>query len=304
MDIRVLRYFIATVRAQSISAAAAALGITQPTLSRQLIELEEELGHRLFERSNRKIHLTPKGELFLERAEEVVELFERAKTEISADDDPVGTLSIAAAETPAMRYLAEVIQDFHRQAPRVKIDISSSNESGAAAALRSGIADIAVFTGTVDLEDYSFIRLPLQDRWGVLTPKDGPLAGKAAASPQDLRGLPLLVSKQAFHRNEFAGWLRAPLEALRIVGYFNLIYNAALLAEQGFGHAVSLEGIYQPGPDSRLCWLPLAPALAADVHVCWPKFRTPSRAAEVFIEKLHAKLAADKSPEAAHAQSA
>lgn len=292
MDIRVLRYFIATARAQSISAAATALHITQPTLSRQLIELENELGHRLFERSNRRIHLTPKGEIFLERAREVVELFDRAKAEVSADEEPMGTLSIAAAETPAMRFLAGVIQDFHRSAPSVKVDIASSNESGAAAALRSGVADIAVFTGTVDLEDYSFIRLPAKDRWGLLTPKNGPLAGHSEATAADLRGLPLLFSKQAMHRNEFAGWLRTPVEALSVVGFFNLIYNAALLAEQGFGHVVSLDGIYQPGPDSNLMWLPLSPALTADVHVCWPKFRTPSRAAEVFIEKLHARLAA------------
>lgn len=205
MNIRVIRYFIATVRAQSISAAAEQLYVTQPTLSRQFMELEEELGHKLFERSNRKIKLTPKGELFYARALEIVDLFDRTKAEVSAEDEVVGSINIAAGETPVIRFLARAIRRFHEQAPKVQCNFVSGSELDISSGLHNGTTDIGIFIGTVDLSDYNYIKLPEKDIWGLLTPIDGPLADKEFITVNDIVKVPLLCSRQALNNNEFNG---------------------------------------------------------------------------------------------------
>lgn len=290
MNIRVIRYFIATVRAQSISAAAQLLHVTQPTLSRQFMELEEELGHKLFERTNRKIKLTAKGELFYARALEIVELFDRTKMEVSADEEPLGSITIAAGETPVMRLIGRVIKQFHLKVPKVQCNVISGSELDISAGLRNGTTDIGLFIGTVNLSDYDYIKLPEKDRWGLLTTIDGPLSDKECITVNDITQVPLLCSRQALNNNEFTGWLGSAVNDLRIVGTFNLIYNAALLAEEGFGHVLSLEGIYTPGEQSNLKFIPLAPELEADVIAAWPKDRKISRATEIFLDILRTEM--------------
>lgn len=286
MNIRVIRYFIATVRAQSISAAAQQLFVTQPTLSRQFIELEEELGHKLFERSNRKIKLTPKGELFYARALEIVDLFDRTKAEVSAEDEVVGSINIAAGETPVIRFLARAIRRFHDLAPKVQCNVVSGSELEISSGLRNGTTDIGIFIGTVDLSDYDYIKLPQKDIWGLLTPINGPLAEKEFITVKDIVKVPLLCSRQAVNNNEFNGWLGQAAGELNIVGTFNLIYNAALLAEEGFGHVLALKDIYTPPADSNLRHIPLSPKLEADVIVAWPKNRRISKATEMLLDML------------------
>lgn len=286
MNIRVIRYFIATVRAQSISAAAQQLFVTQPTLSRQFMELEEELGHKLFERSNRKIKLTPKGELFYARALEIVDLFDRTKAEVSTEDEVVGSINIAAGETPVIRFLARAIRRFHDLAPKVQCNVVSGSELEISSGLRNGTTDIGIFIGTVDLSDYDYIKLPQKDIWGLLTPINGPLAEKEFITVKDIVKVPLLCSRQAVNNNEFNGWLGQAAGELNIVGTFNLIYNAALLAEEGFGHVLALKDIYTPPADSNLRHIPLSPKLEADVIVAWPKNRRISKATEMLLDML------------------
>ena len=290
MDIRVLRYFVATVRAQSISAGAEALHITQPTLSRQFIDLEEELRHKLFERSNRRIHLTPKGELFYERAKEILALVEKTKVEISAedDDDVCGTITLYAAETPFVSRLAKILNQFHERYPCVCVDIVSGNEEATTAALTTGVADLGLFVGHVDLGNYDYIRLPHKDTWGLLTRKDGPLGMKSGITAEDLTAIPLLCSKQALIRNEFTGWLGKAPEELHIIGTFNLIYNAARLVEAGFGHALSLQNIY--AETGNLINIPLVPLLQAETTLAWSKKRPVSRATEILLSYIRKAL--------------
>lgn len=290
MNIRVIRYFIATVRAQSISAAAEQLYVTQPTLSRQFMELEEELGHKLFERSNRKIKLTPKGELFYARALEIVDLFDRTKAEVSAEDEVVGSINIAAGETPVIRFLARAIRWFHEQAPKVQCNFVSGSELDISSRLHNGTTDIGIFIGTVDLSDYNYIKLPEKDIWGLLTPIDGPLADKEFITVNDIVKVPLLCSRQALNNNEFNGWLGQSADKLNIVGTFNLIYNAALLAEEGFGHVLALKDIYTPTQNSILRHIPLSPRLEADVVVAWPKNRRISQATEMLLDILRDEI--------------
>lgn len=286
MDIRVLRYFLAAAEEQSITGAAQKLHVTQPTLSRQFMELEEELGHALFIRTNRKLRLTPKGELFYERARSIVTLFERTKAEIRAEDELAGEIRIAAGETPALASLARAIARLQKEAPKVKFHITSGAEAEVKSELHSGLTDFGVFVGTADTVGYSAIKLKQKDVWGVLTPKNGPFAGKDRIEAADLIGEPLLCSEQSHRRNEFDGWLNDLKNDLDIVGTFNLLYNAYVLASAGVGHVIALGGVVNPAPESGLVWLPLYPKFECDILVAWDRTRHLSPAAERLIALL------------------
>lgn len=292
MEVRVLRYFIAAVEAESISGAAERLGVTQPTLSRQFMDLEAELGHALFIRSNRKLRLTAKGERFYERAKSIVELCDRAKREMLEEDELAGEIRIAAGETPALKTLARAIKRLQAVAPKVRCTIVSGAEPTVKAELHSGVTDFGVFVGTADISSYSTLRLHAKDVWGVLTRADGPYAGKTRIEATDLVDEPILCSSQAFERNEFAGWLNYLARDLRVVGTFNLLYNAYLLAQAGVGHVLALRGIINPEPGSGVIWLPLYPKLEADVIVAWEKQRRLSKPAQLLLDLLREEEAA------------
>lgn len=290
MDIRVLRYFIAAAEQQSISGAAQKLHVTQPTLSRQFMDLEEELGHALFVRTNRKLHLTPKGELFYERARSIVNLLDRTKEEIRADDELTGDIRIAAGETPALDSLARAIARLQSEAPNVRFHILSGAETEVKSELHAGLTDFGVFVGIADTAGYSSIKLKQKDIWGILTRVDGPFAGKAYIEASDLVGQPLMCSEQSFARNEFGGWLNDLKDDLNIVGTFNLLYNAYVLAAAGVGHVIALGGIINPTAASKLMWLPLRPKLECDVVVAWDRSRHLSPASERLITLLKEEL--------------
>ena len=292
VEVRVLRYFIAAVEAESISGAAERLGVTQPTLSRQFMDLEAELGHALFIRSNRKLRLTAKGERFYERAKSIVELCDRAKREMLEEDELAGEIRIAAGETPALKTLARTIKRLQAVAPKVRCTIVSGAEPTVKAELHSGVTDFGVFVGTADISSYSTLRLHAKDVWGVLTRADGPYAGKTRIEATDLVDEPILCSSQAFERNEFAGWLNYLARDLRVVGTFNLLYNAYLLAQAGVGHVLALRGIINPEPGSGVIWLPLYPKLEADVIVAWEKQRRLSKPAQLLLDLLREEEAA------------
>lgn len=286
MDIRVLRYFLAAVDEQSISGAAQKLHVTQPTLSRQFMELEEELGHKLFVRTNRKLHLTPKGELFYERARSIVDLFDRTKAEIRAEDELTGDIRIAAGETPALGSLARAIARLQLEAPKVRFHILSGAEAQVKSELHTGLTDFGVFVGIADTVGYSSIKLKQKDIWGILTRIDGPFAGKKHIEATDLVGQPLMCSEQSFVRNEFDGWLNDLKHDLNIIGTFNLLYNAYILASAGVGHVIALGGIINPTIASGLMWLPLHPKLECDIVVAWDRSRRLSPASKRLIELL------------------
>lgn len=292
MDIRVLRYFLAAVEAQSITGAAKRLFVTQPTLSRQFHELEDELGQKLFERSNRRLRLTPKGEQFLERARAIVELCDKTRAEMRAQDELCGDIRIAAGETPALRTLARAIKRLREGAPNVRCHIVSGSEETVRSELHSGLTDLGVLVGTADATGYASLRLKTRDVWGVITRTDGPWAEKTRIEAQDLVGEPLLCSRQSYERHEFSGWLKYLAEDLKIVGTFNLLYNACLEAEAGVGHVLALGGIVNPAPEMQLKWLPLYPALYADVSVVWEPGRRLTKPLQMLLDFLQQEEAA------------
>lgn len=294
MEIRVLRYFLTVVQEGSITQAAKALHVTQPTLSRQLMDLEEELGQTLFIRGSRRISLTEEGLLLRQRAEEILSLIDKTKTEFSAMDDASvrGEVRIGCGEGEAIRFIASTLTSMRKTYPRIQSRFYSGNALDVLDKLDKGLVDFAVVFGPTDLTQYHYLRLPGAHHWGLLMPKSSPLSQKDAVSPADLLSLPLICSAQALEQNEFSGWLGAPVEHLHIVSIYNLVYNAALLAQEGLGYVLSFDKLVPTGTDSPLCHRPLVPPIEAVPYLLWKQSQRFSKASRIFLDHLRKDLEA------------
>lgn len=289
MELRVLRYFLAVVREESISKAAESLHLTQPTFSRQLMELETELGTKLINRGkkNRKVTLTDEGRLFCQRAKELVELADRMRAEFSADKGTVsGEIYIGGGETRAMALIARAATELHGEYPHICYHLFSGNAADVTARLDSGLLDFGILVGEADMTKYDYLPLPVRDLWGVLMRRDSPLAAKSAVDRRDLAGLPLILSRQSLSSNELSGWYGRALGEADGVATYNLIYNAALMVESGLGCAVTLDKLVNTTGDSPLCFRPLTPKLEARLNIVWKKGRSFSKGAELFLQRL------------------
>lgn len=293
MELRVLRYFLAVAREESISAAAETLHLTQPTLSRQLMDLEEELGKKLFLRGNRKVTLTEDGVLLRKRAGEIVELVEKTESEFHEPEEWIGgDIYIGGGETDAMRLIARAAKEFQALHPQVRYHLFSGNAEDVTERLDKGLLDFGVLIEPADLKKYDLMKLPATDVWGVLMPKGSPLAARDAVRKEDLWDLPLLVSRQSLGQNEIYAWLGRNAEALNIVTTYNLIYNAALMVEEGMGYALTLDRLVNTAGDSKLCFRPLEPRQEVGLDIVWKKYQVFSRATEKFLEYLQEKFMA------------
>lgn len=289
MEIRVLRYFLTVVREESISAAADYLHITQPTLSRQIKELEDELGVKLLNRGkkNRKITLTDEGMLLRKRAEEIVTLTDKTRAEFDAAEEIIsGDIYIGGGETEAMRLIARAAKKLQDSYPHIKYHLFSGNADDVAERLDKGLLDFGVFIEPANMEKYDYLRLPVTDTWGLLMRKDSPLASLNNIEVKNLKEIPLIASRQSMTSNEFSGWGRFDFNQLYIVATYNLVYNASLLVAEGLGYALCLDRLVDTTDSSELCFRPLKPHLEARLNLVWKKYQIFSKAGEKFLEKL------------------
>lgn len=289
MELRVLRYFLAVVRAESISEAAEQLHITQPTLSRQIMDLEDSLGVQLFKRGrrNQKLTLTEAGTFLRRHAEEIVTLADRTEAAFAISGDAVtGDIYIGAGETDAVRLLARAAKQLQNRCPHVRYHISSGDGVDVAEQLDKGLIDFGVFLGAVDPEKYNSLPLQHQDTWGVLMRKDDPLAQKQAICPEDLWDKPLIVSRQVTSSDSFFHWLKKGPAEVNVAASYSLAFNASLMAEEGLGYALVLDKIINTSGDSSLCFRPAQPRITFGVQVVWKKHQVFSRAATLFLEEL------------------
>lgn len=292
MELRVLQYFLAIAREESISRAAEYLHITQPTLSRQIKELEDELGRRLFVRGSRKITLTEEGMLLRKRAEEITALLDKTESEITAAGEAVsGDVFIGCAETDRMRFLLREMKRMGGDYPGVRFHLFSGHEEAVAERLDKGLIDFALFVGQVNLDKYNYLTFPREDEWGFLMRGDCPLAAKDVVRPADLEGVPLICSRQMLDNNEMSGWLGRDFRELNIVATYNLVFNAALMAEEGIGAVLTIEGVGGLYANGGLCFRPLEPRVTAGLVLAWKKYQVFSRAAEKFLEYVQAAAA-------------
>lgn len=286
MEVRVLEYFLAVAREQSISGAAEVLHLTQPTLSRQLKELEDELGKRLLIRGSRRITLTEEGMLLRKRAEEIVSLVRRTRDEVMrSNEDVSGDVYIGAGETRCMRILADVMTDIRREYPEIRFHTVSGDSADIIERLDKGLFDFCLIMGNVDISRYSSVTLPVRDNFGLLMRRDSPLAEREFITPSDLDGIPVMFSRQVLIRDDFAEWLGKPTADLDLAGSYNLTYNASIMAKAGLAHIVTLDGLINTA-DSELVFRPFRPAFTIGMNIIWKKYQIFSRPAELFLERL------------------
>lgn len=286
MELRVLQYFLAVAREQNISAAAQSLHLTQPTLSRQLRDLEEELGRQLMIRGNRKITLTEDGILLRKRAEEILDLVSRTEKEIAQSDQTVsGDIYIGTGETDGVRRVARVARRMQEQYPGVAFHIVSDDAMDVCQRLDKGLLDFGILLGDIDKIKYCYLELPMKDTWGVLMRRDSPLAEKAAVSPQDLWDKPLILSRQVDNKSGLYRWLGKEPAELYTAATYNLIYNASLMVDEGMGYAFTLDKLVNTN-GSNLCFRPLQPRLELGMYLVWKRSQVFSKAAELFLQYI------------------
>lgn len=295
MEFRVLRYFLTVAREGSITKAADFLHVTQPTLSRQLKDLEQELGKKLFIRSSHSIILTDEGILLRKRAEEIVEMVDKLEAEFHSMEETIsGDVYIGGGETEAMRQIARVVKDLQPRYPEIRFHLFSGNEDDVTERLDRGLLDFGILIQPANISKYNYIHVPAKDVWGVVMRKDSPLAVKDSIQAVDLVNVPLICSrqvlKQTFSKNEFADWFGEDFDKLNIVTTYNLAYNAAIMVDEGIGYAVVLDKIVNTSSDSNLCFRPLEPRLESGLNMVWKKHQVFSAAAEFFLKEVQAKF--------------
>jgi DNA-binding transcriptional LysR family regulator len=295
MELRVLRYFLTVAREGSMTAAADFLHVTQPTLSRQLKDLEQELGKKLFVRSSHSINLTDEGMLLRKRAEEIIEMVDKLGAEFHSMEETInGDVYIGGGETDAMRQIARVVKDLQLGYPNIRYHLYSGNEDDVTERLDKGLLDFGILIQPADLSKYNYINIPGRDVWGVVMRKDSSLAFKGNIQAADLLNVPLICSRQAmkqtFSKNEFADWFGEDFEKLNVVTTYNLAYNASLMVEEGIGYAITLDKIVNTSSDSNLCFRPLEPRLESGLNLVWKKHQVFSAAAELFLKEVQGKF--------------
>lgn len=295
MEFRVLRYFLAVAREGSITKAAASLHVTQPTLSRQIKDLEEEIGQQLLIRGSHDVSLTAEGMILRKRAEEIIDMVAKTKAEFNSDQNNVtGEVYIGGGETQGMRLIAGVIKELRKKYPEIRYHFYSGNAENISERLDKGLLDFGIFIQPSDLSKYDSVTLPVKDTWGVIMPENCELAQKQFVTRQDLIGKPLICSQQAIRKmmpdNQFRDWFGDDFDKMNIIATYNLVFNAALLAEQGIGYVVTLDKLVDTMKND-VCFRPLSPILQSGLNIVWKKNQVFSPAAKTFLEALQERFA-------------
>ncbi|MDO4854158.1 MAG: LysR family transcriptional regulator [Coriobacteriia bacterium] len=289
MELRTLRYFLAVAREENMTEAANVLHVTQPTLSRQIADLERELGVTLFDRTNRACVLTGEGMRLRQRAEEILSLVEQTEAELADDEHELGgVIRIGAGETQAMRFVLQVFADLHRDYPGVTVELYTGNADAVEERLERGLLDFALLIEPVNLEKYEWLRMPGADRVGVAVSAESEWAELRGATPADVARMPLLLSSRTSNKAvDLESWSGGAfaIEDLTVVGRFDLLGNAAHLVRTGEACAMGIDRLLEL-EGSDLLFIPLEPAMTIGSFLVWKKYRLRSRACEEFIRRL------------------
>lgn len=295
MELRVLRYFLAVAREESISRAAEALHTAQPSLSRQLRELEEELGKTLFLRGRRRITLTEDGMFLRKRAEEIIDLVDKTTGELTLGNEHInGDVYIGAGETHAVHFLTTVARKMQKLYPDVHYHISSGDTIDVTEDLDKGLIDFGLLFQPFDMTKYNSLPVPAVDTWGVFMRRDDPLACQESVELRQLWNKPLIVSRQVNKVGRIEHWFQDAPEPPNIVATYSLAFNGSVMVEDGLGYMLCLDKIINVSVDSGLCFRPITPAIKSNTSVVWKKYQVFSRAAAKFLELLQYEAAANR----------
>ena len=284
IETRLLTYFLAVAREESITRAAESLFLSQSTLSKQMMELEEKLGKRLFLRGKRKVTLTEEGVFLRDRAREILSLLENTEAALRTEEGSLmGDLSIACGETVAMDRIAGWMADFHARHPDVKLHIFSGDADAVLERIDKGLADMGLLLGPIRQEKYEYLDLHQKDVYGLLMPANCPLADQESVNIDQLKTLPMIIADQTFFGHQDLDWFGE--DALHVVATYNLIYNATYLVEHGVGYALCLDRLVNI-LGRKLVFRPISPELSVALYIVTKKYRTLSPAARVFYEQI------------------
>ena len=286
MEIRVLRYFLEIARESNMSRAAKILHVSQPTLSKQMKELESELGKKLFHRGSTSVSLTDEGMLLRKRAEDILTMVDKTTSEfLELDNITGGEVHIGCAESHQIKYLAWVIKDFKEAYPRFRYHLTSGNTEQVVERLDRGLIDFAFIVEPPNLERYNHIEIPGTDIWGLAIRKDHPLAEKKEIVFADLTGIDLICSEQGM-KFDIARWCGENTDQLKLSGTINLCYNGGIFVEEGLGGMLTFDRLVNTGDDSNLCFRPLSPRLETKMYIIWKKYQVFTSIAELLLDEL------------------
>ena len=290
MEIRTLRYFLAVAREENMTRAAEQLHLTQPTLSKALKALEEELGKKLFTRHSFSIRLTDEGVLLRNRAEDLVSMADKITREfVTLDDITGGDIYLGLAESYQIRTLARAIKEFRGQYPDLRYHITSGDTEQVTEKLDQGLLDFSVLAEMPDAAKYDSLVFPRADIWGLVFPADDPLAAKKAVTADDLMGLPLFCSEQSWQK-DIPRWCGNRMRDLRLEGSFRLSYNGSMFAREGLGYLLTFDRLIDTSPASGLVFRPLSPKLENRLYLIWKKYQSLSPIAERFLQHVKASF--------------
>ena len=282
MELRVLNYFLAIAREENFTKAANMLHVTQPTLSRQIADLEQELGVKLFVRSNHNIILTEDGMILKRRAQEILSLADKTKRDFLQKDEALsGTISIGSGEFRSTKYLAKIIAEFHKKYPDVKYEIYSGNAGNIRDYIERGLLDLGLMSEPIDVRKYNFVNMPINEQWGVFVPINSSLSEKSSISPEDLVGMSVITATGDFNQSRIGKWLGDYKDQVEIVATANLPYNEAVLSQENIGVMLSikLNCTYE-----NLRFIPLSPILEVSTALAWKKEQTFPTATSEFLD--------------------
>lgn len=291
MEIRVLKYFLTVAREGSITGAANYLNLTQPTLSRQLQDLERELGQKLLIRTNHSVSLTPEGMILRKRAEEILNMVEKTENEfLSLKQDIAGEVHLGSGETDVIKSVASLIKNIRKLHPNIIFNMYSGIHEDVVERIDNGLLDFGIVMLPVDLSKYNVINLPDKDEWGIVMRKDAELAKKDTVTFEDMEKIPLILSRKVFRKpapdNEFFRWFNSKKNKLNIAATHTLFYNGAILVEQGVGYMFTLNNLANTSKNANLCFRPLKTNMAANWGLIWKKYQVFSPAAKLFLEEV------------------
>lgn len=290
MEIRVLRYFLAIAREENMTRAAQHLHISQPSLSKEIKKLEEELGHQLFIRTNKNMRLNDEGMLLRKRAEDILAMVDKTTEEFNQLDSIIGgEIHIGCAESYLIKYLAQSIRSFQKQYPDFIFHIFSGDTDPVTERLDRGLLDLAVIVEPPNLSKYNYLTIPESDKWGVVMRRDSLLAQKKEITFEDLYGLPLFCSKQSI-QVDFPRWCGEDMDKLNFAGTFNLAYNGSIFVKEGLGYLLTFEHLINTSEESGLCFRPITPTLETNMYIIWKKYQIFSPIAELFLKRLKSEF--------------
>lgn len=289
MEVRELRYFLAAAREENITHAAETLHITQPSLSKQLMELEKKLGKKLFIRGKKKIMLTEEGILLRKRAEEIVELVEKTEQEISSENDQIVGNIYLGGSTP--NIVLQAATQIRKKYPEVKFNFYSGDAVEVSERLNHGSLDFAVMLQPIDNVKYDFISLPEHSEWGMLMPKTDSLTGKGYITKDDIKSIPIIMHQRIGLQNEIAHWAGINIEDLNIVATYNVVHGSPICFVQNeLGYFLTTREMLAPKLDDSVCFLPLKPQIPTQLALVWKKHAVFSNTSKVFMKKIEELL--------------